>query len=87
MSSMIDELEEWLDSLTDDELLELWDKSTEGMRNTSQYEDFFSDRPFEFECKFPNESEDKYRIEKSNLTNNSFPYTPDNIGSFLFFTV
>lgn len=78
MSSFIDKLEEWFNSLSDNELLESWEKSTAGMRETNQYTDFFSDLDFKFESKVQN----PYKIEKSNLSNINTLYTPDYSGVF-----
>lgn len=87
MSGFIDELENWINSLSDEELLRSWRESTTGMRNTSKYEDFFSDRPYAFECPIQDETEKTtYKFEKDNLSNNSL-YTPDSIGSFLLYSV
>lgn len=51
MDSMIENLEKWFDSLSEEELLKSWRKSTDGMSDTSQFEDFFNEIPCEFECK------------------------------------
>lgn len=53
MGNFIDNLKEWFDSLSDDELVKSWEKSTEGMSDNSHYIDFIS----ESEVKFQNEDD------------------------------
>lgn len=83
MSSLIDKFEEWFDSLSDEEFIESWEKSTAGMRDTNQYTDFFCDLDFKFDSE---KLQKPYKIAKSNLSNINTLYTPDNnSGVFLYY--
>lgn len=85
MGSFIDNLEEWLDSLSDEELLKSWEKSTAGMSDTGHYVDFLSESEFEFQY---DESGNRYLIDDSNSNNYNTFYAPDhNIGSFSFLRI
>lgn len=49
MNSFIDNLEEWLDSLSNEKLLKSWEKSTDKMCDTNHFVDFLSESNFECE--------------------------------------
>lgn len=65
MKSVIDELERIFNEMTDEEFLESYRESTKGMRDTTEYDDFFSERPCEMEFEIDNNTETQYEVEVS----------------------
>ena len=79
MGTLIENLEKWFDSLSEKELLESWRNSTNGMSDTSQFEDFFNEKAYGLEWEVQSKHNSQYQIE-----NNTSYNTLDKIGSFLF---
>lgn len=66
MGKFIDNLEEWLDSLSDEELVKSWEKSTEGMSDNGHYVDFISESEVKLQRNLNRVAVPKSKLDKYN---------------------